>query len=353
MGAEMTKNRFKWSAIVTALVAASLASGLALAADENESAAGNNCNNTIGQAMPLDFDGSGVAVMNGAIINGAGYNGSCDLPQHEYRDIDFYSFTANAGEDFDIAISNAWNGMYTWTSLGIYGPLDSSNHYPLLRHVDYMVNPDGSVNFEPFLDGGFHANAAGKYYVGVSSYPGFFYYSDGGLLMYSVFSFSPNRGTVGSYTLTVKGAKPPVQQISIEVKPGNNNATVLDASNVQHPLAVRGTAKGHLPVALLSSDTFDATKVDQSTLRFGSTGKEPGQLQRRSRHRRRQRRQARSDLPLRLEEGELRAERKRGDPYRQDRRRAGLRGPRLVEDRDRGAHTREAGVRPQQMSAIK
>ena len=268
MGAEMTRNRFKWSAIATALVAASLVSGLALAADENESVASNTCNNTIGQAMPLKFDGSGVAVMNGSIINGAGFNSFCDLPQHEYRDIDFYSFKANAGEDFDFAISNAWNGTYTWTVLGIYGPPDSTNHYPLLTSVYYVPG------YEPFING-FKAGAAGTYYVGVSSYPGMFYYPDGGLMMYSVLSMSPNKGVRdGNYTLTVKGAKPAVQTIGIDIKPGDRNVTVLDASSTDHPSAVRGVARGHIPVALLSSDTFDATKVDQSTLRFGATGQE-------------------------------------------------------------------------------
>lgn len=281
MGAEMTKNRFKWSAMTAAFVAASLASSVALAAQtEAESTADNTCNNTLAQATPLEFDGSGVAVVNGTMINGYGYNGLCDTwAASQYRDIDFYSFEANADEDLDIAISDAWNGKYTWAVLGIYGPTDSTNHHPLLRHVDVLYNADGTVNFEPFLT--FHANAAGTYYVGVSSYPGFFYYPDGRLLMYSVYGWSPDgHGTPGPYMLTVKGAKPPVQQISIDVKPGNDNVTVLDADGAEHPAAVRGVARGHLPVALLSSKNddgvvvFDATKVDQSTLRFGATGKE-------------------------------------------------------------------------------
>ena len=272
----MTKNRFKWSVMTTAFVAALAASGLALAADESESHNDNTCNNTLKQATLLDFDGSGAAVMNGTMINGFGYNNLCNqYNDSQYRDIDFYSFKANPDEDFDIAITNAWNGTYTWAVLGIYGPPDSSNHHPLLRHVDYSLNPDGSVQFNTFVDGGFHANAGGTYYVGVSSQPGTFYSSDGGLLMYSVFSVSPDLGVRnGTYTLTVKSARPPVLQISIDVKPGNNHTTVLDARGVPHPAALRGIARGSLPVALLSSDNFEATKVDQSTLRFGSTGKE-------------------------------------------------------------------------------
>lgn len=271
MGAKMTKNRFKWSAMTAAFVAASLAGSVALAAQtESESAANNTCNNTIAKATPLEFDGSGVAVVNGKMINGYGYNGLCDTWQDsQYRDIDFYSFKANAGDDFDIAMSNSWNGSYTWGVLGIYGPRDSYGHYPLLNQ---------DWKYEPSL-GTFHANAAGTYYVGVSSYPGQFITgadSDGKLVMYYIYSVSPDKGVPdGTYTLTVKGAKPPVLQISIDVKPSDNHTTVLDASRVEHPAALR-VLRGHLPVALLSSekDNFYPMEVDQSKLHFGATGKE-------------------------------------------------------------------------------
>lgn len=270
----MTKNRFKWSAIVTALVAASLASGVALAADENESAASGTCNNTLGQAMPLEFDGSGVAVVNGSMINGFGWNNGCDTwAASQYRDVDFYSFQASQGDDIDIAISNAWNGSYTWTILGVFGPRDSSGHYPLRSQAPLTTAPSISP---------FHADAPGMqtYYVGVSSYPGMFVsgaYGDGKLVQYSLWPWSPSVGVRdGTYTLTVKGAKPKVLAISIDVKPGNNTTTVLDASGVAQPMALRGTARGHLPVALLSSekDEFYPMEVNQGTLRFGATGKE-------------------------------------------------------------------------------
>lgn len=277
LGAKMTKNRFKWSAITAAFVAASLASGLALAVDENESYYSGNCDNTISQARPLEFDASGVAVVNGTMLNGSGStNNFCNLAKDQNRDIDFYSFHANAGDVLDIGISNAWNGTYTWTVLGVYGPPDSTGHYPLLRQVNYVLNPDGTVNFNPYVENGFAANADGTYYVGVSSQPNTFNGSDGQVILFGmVFSSSPIEGTPGSYTLTVKGAKPPVLQISIDVKPSDNHTTVLDARSVAHPAAMR-VLKGHLPVALLSSekDNFKPMEVDQSTLRFGSTGKE-------------------------------------------------------------------------------
>ena len=274
----MTKNRFKWSAMTAAFVAASLAGSVALAA-QTEAESADNCNNTIAQATPLDVDGSGVAVVNGSIINGAGYNGGCETGDgSQYspaRDIDFYSFTAKQGDTLDIAISNAWDWStyYTWTVLGVFGPADSSTG---LHSLKYQVGDA----LEPSISG-FHADKDGTYYVGVSSQPGLFVTGsgDGKLVTYSYQMWSPDAGVQGSYTLTVKGARPSapaVLAISIEVKPGDNNTTVLDASGVAQPAALRGTARGHLPVALLSSekDNFYPMDVQQGTLYFGATGKE-------------------------------------------------------------------------------
>jgi len=50
--------------------------------------------------------------------------------------------------------------------------------------------------------------------------------------------------------------------VNIEVKPGSNQ-TVINVA-----------AKGMIPVAILSSNTFNATKVNPLTVRFGATGTE-------------------------------------------------------------------------------
>ena len=267
----MTKNRFKWSAMAAALVASSLASGLALAASEIDSYP--QCNNTIAQAQPLEFDSSGVAVMNGTMVNGPGYN-ACDSYTLN-RDIDVYSMQANEGDDLHIAISDAWNGTYTWTVLGIYGPSDGTGH-PLKDYANIgPLNPDGSIDMNPVIKD-YHVDTAGTYYIAVSSMPGVFAPYDAALYAYQTYPYSPSStgGVVGPYTLTVSGAAPAVMQIGIEVKPGVHSVTVLDASGVAHPATLRGTASGHLPVALLSSKTFNAMDVDQSKLRFGATGTE-------------------------------------------------------------------------------
>jgi hypothetical protein len=54
-----------------------------------------------------------------------------------------------------------------------------------------------------------------------------------------------------------------VQQISIEVKPGKREI-----------MPIQSFARGSVPVALLSSAEFDATTVDQGSLKFGKTGNE-------------------------------------------------------------------------------
>jgi len=267
----MAKNRFKWSAMAAALVASSLASGLALAAGEIDSYP--QCNNTIAQAQKLEFDGSGVAVINGTMVNGPGYN-PCDT-YTQNRDIDVYSMQANEGDDLHIAISGAWNGTYTWTVLGIYGPSDGIGH-PLKAYANIgPQNPDGTYDMNPVIKD-YHVNAGGTYYIAVSSMPGVFAPYDANLYAYQTYDYSPSStgGVVGPYTLTVSGAAPAVMQIGIEIKPGVHTVTVLDASGVAHPATLRGTASGHLPVALLSSKTFDATQVDQSSLRFGASGTE-------------------------------------------------------------------------------
>ena len=55
---------------------------------------------------------------------------------------------------------------------------------------------------------------------------------------------------------------PPAQLISIDIKPGS------------FPDSINPRSKGVIPVAILTTDTFDATTVDSATVRFGATGTE-------------------------------------------------------------------------------
>jgi hypothetical protein len=76
----------------------------------------------------------------------------------------------------------------------------------------------------------------------------------------------------GRYTLIISGVSAPVQQppapplvqkIGIDIRPG-----------VDRIARVNPKARGVIPVALLSSEGFDARKVDSGSVRFGPTGTE-------------------------------------------------------------------------------
>jgi hypothetical protein len=62
------------------------------------------------------------------------------------------------------------------------------------------------------------------------------------------------------YTVNLYGHSPSELQISIDIKPGSS----------RNPVNLK--AKGNIPVAILSSDTFDATQVNWETVRFGPSG---------------------------------------------------------------------------------
>jgi probable HAF family extracellular repeat protein len=60
---------------------------------------------------------------------------------------------------------------------------------------------------------------------------------------------------------------PESTKISIDIKPG------------QFPNDINPKSQGKIPVAILTTDTFDATTVDPSTVRFGANGTEAAAVQ--------------------------------------------------------------------------
>lgn len=60
---------------------------------------------------------------------------------------------------------------------------------------------------------------------------------------------------------------PQVQEVSIDIKPGS------------FPNSINPRSKGKIPVAILTTDTFDATTVDETTVLFGPTGSEAAPVQ--------------------------------------------------------------------------
>jgi hypothetical protein len=54
--------------------------------------------------------------------------------------------------------------------------------------------------------------------------------------------------------------------VTIDIKPGNS------------PISINVRSNGSLPVAILTTDSFDASSVDPNTVRFGRKGKESAPL---------------------------------------------------------------------------
>ncbi len=243
-------------AAMAAFLAASMASEAAFAIVEIED------NNTIATAQRLVISGGSVEV-NGILGNGSlGAN-----------DVDFYSFTGQAGDvvtiDIDGGMKSDGTGVDTY--IAIFRP-DSTI---LNANDDGGVFDTGSVQPSGTLDS-LIANqrlpVTGTYTVGVTSSAHPFLATGGGAVGSSGF----NMNLTGSYTLVISGVSDPVQpapapapapaavqQINIEIKPGTPEQPPINPKS-----------KGAIPVALLSNPAFDARGVDTQSLTFGRSGNE-------------------------------------------------------------------------------
>lgn len=241
-------------AVAAAFLAASVASGFALAVDEVE----QNYPITVAQKLTMGSDGS---------VTVYGVMGSATGPM--FGDVDFYKFYAWKGNvltiDIDDGIKPTGSGLRSVdTTLAILG-LEAEGYPKLRENLDMVKGTQDctvtNCHWDAYI-ADFLVEKDGEYTVAVTGHPRIV--SAGG------FGFTDTAApSNGSYTLIISGivpakpAEPPVQPISIDIKPGNKQETKINPK-----------AKGVVPVALLSSDTFDALKVDQSSLRFGATGEE-------------------------------------------------------------------------------
>jgi hypothetical protein len=219
-----------------------LASGIAQAADEiNES----EVNHPIGYAQKIET-ASGTAIISAALGNGTG--------SVTVGDTDYYSFYGMEGEVVTFDIDGGWGGTRNVdTVMAVFG---AGPGFPMLRiNDDSFPVDEGSVSTYDSRIENFRLPASGYYVVGVSNYPR--YFSNGG-------SFS-NVNTMrnGDYKLIISGLTPPVQQINIEIKPGNDGLAPINPKS-----------NGKIPVALLASNEFDVMSVDTASLTFGATGNE-------------------------------------------------------------------------------
>jgi hypothetical protein len=232
------------SVIFAAVVAAWSVSGAAFAVDEVEP------NNLIGTAQPLVIGSDGTATVNGVMgaVSGA-----------PTRDIDFYSFEGKAGDVVTVDIDG---GMLTRSTgldsiLAIFG----ANGGIPLRQMDNASPADaGSVSALDARIDNFVLPETGKYFIGVSSFPGMFVNAT------TLSSGELRANSSGAYTLIISGVTPselPALQINILIKPDTTAVARLNPKS-----------KGSIPVALLSSADFDAMDVDPATLTFGADGTE-------------------------------------------------------------------------------
>jgi len=262
-------NTYVRYAVAAAFAAASLASNVAHAVIEMES------NDSISAAQPL-------AVTNGA-VEVTGSVGVTSGSLQVTGDVDFYTFDATAGDVVQIDINGGMKDFAAGsravdTVIAVFG-----SDFSLLRQNDDADDVDlGSISTSDSRIVDFVVPATGKYVVGVSSFPRTFNEMGGGGL--TTTSVDPNTGN-GSYTLTVSGVTtppppvvtppaeepvPPVvtppglaQKINIDVRPRHSGVARI------YP-----HADGRISVAVLSSASFDALKVDRASLTFGAEGDE-------------------------------------------------------------------------------
>lgn len=289
----MTNKRHRWSAMLIAVFAALIASRIALAVDETELTDPTQRNDPADRAQAIFPDSGSTLEIHGSILNTI-------VPAH--RDVDFYSFTAHAGETYTFNIDGGMkNGAYgeVATDLAVFGPVPGGVLAPgtvLLplrqMNVGIPIDSPGSVSgYDARIDD-WAVPATGTYLVGVTSYPASFIDSSSLYLGDTLYQTSPLAGIPGTYTLLVSLTKPALQLINIDIRPGRRDViwtdlAVRDYSTRRHYSGRDGDDDRHhrfegllhrfkhgLPVALLSSDTFDATEADPSSLKFGSIGDE-------------------------------------------------------------------------------
>lgn len=279
----MTNRRYPWSATLIAFLATILVSRLALAVDEVEP----NDPYTNAQAIVLDSDGT-------LTINGSILNSMATLTAPAHRDVDFYSFQAHKGEIYSFNIDGGMKDAYSTgvaTDLAVFGPppdytLDDQSN------IGIPIDSPGSVSAYDARIDSFTVPTTGKYYIAVTSYPATFVDINTLAQGTTLYPTSPYAGITAPYKLLITLTKPAIQTINIDIRPGRRDVIIADSVIREYSKRGRHSDRDHdarphhefeglrhrfrhgLPVALLSSDSFDATNVDQSTLKFGATGDE-------------------------------------------------------------------------------
>jgi Bacterial pre-peptidase C-terminal domain. len=229
--------RYIHAGLVSALALAAAGTAQAAQIDESE------INHPIGFAQRVDAASGGMTI--------AGVLGN--LTGTESDDTDYFVFHGMEGDVVTLDIDGGWGGARSVdTVIAIFG---GSSNEMLRMNDDASSLDDGSTSRADSRLDNFRLPASGYYVVGVSNYPR--YFMNGGAVT------NPSRYKNGDYKLVISGVTPQVQQINIEIKPGNDGLAPINPRS-----------NGKIPVALLSSTGFDAMNVDPQSLSFGATGAE-------------------------------------------------------------------------------
>jgi hypothetical protein len=234
----------KFSTTVIAGFVAQALSGYANAAALSEV----EDNHPLAQAQYLTVNSQEQILLNGVV-------GTLNGPANQ--DLDFFEFYAQQGDVVTLDIDGGIGGQQDIdTVIAVY----NENGEVERLNDDADTDPGSSSTSDSRIDD-FLVPATGRYTVAVSNFPRFF--TTGGDVLYAQYDAS------GDYVLNISGvsvadAGPSVTYINIEVKPGRDGG---DA-----PINPR--SRGKIPVALLSSQAFNAMTVDTSRLYFGAAGTE-------------------------------------------------------------------------------
>ena len=233
-------SKFKSRHVIAA--AALAVSGIALAVSESEP----NQPVSSGQSVAIQADGTSTL---DAII---GVNSGTNV-----QDLDFFSFSGKEGDVVTLDIDGGMGGTRNVdTIMAVYS---TAAGYPMLRYNDdggFPLDPGSTHQYDAKIVN-FRLPATGTYVVGVSSYPRRL--QNGGTTSSTTLGTNSN----GDYTLIISGVTPPLLQISIDIKPGNDALAPINPRS-----------KGKIPVALLGASDFVVRDVDTSKLTFGHSGNE-------------------------------------------------------------------------------
>ncbi len=192
-------------------------------------------NHPINNAQQLTIPGQ--VALKGALGNGGD------------NDLDFFSFSGNAGDVVTIDLDNGIGGEQSVDT--VMALFDEQGNI-LRLNDDSATDPGSTSTSDPKIEK-FVLPESGTYTVGISNFPR--YFGVGGVA---------RDGLVpGDYDLVVSGISDSVKQVPIVIKPGNNGIAPINPKS-----------RGKIPVAILGSADFDVMNIDLDTLRFGSKGDE-------------------------------------------------------------------------------